>query len=570
MAEQSIFDELAAQLSTAERRELLERIVSRATVSEEPLFKASERLRVPAVDYESRAASLGLIARLVLAIRVMFTGKTREYLLREDDLRLIARGLESRYPGLVEHRQGVILAQAAEELKRLRDAARFFYDLLDRSVEKDRAAFFAFLFSVEMPELYGRLVAETDPFASAPEGASESDLRGAMFEAFEKVMEDMEEEGRRAMYRDLRSILFLKRLSGFLFERLLGTFHPGIGPEGSEAATFPEARDLFLELADILTSMSDPPSARLMEALFVFVEREEISKPDAEAILSADLARAESALGRIRAFNARIPLCELSRLVSGDPSYSPRELAGGEDWLVIFKAFWREHIESQVEEWKAERRRRELADEISAFVGAPGPAALPRLSAGGEGESLRVRQDAALLFLDAFFRGLFQRELARPLKLVLVDGEFYRKDNRIEYTDAYDALLKVPDAIASLDARLGPEGELGSAWARAKAEIAPAQVKRRKLQGAERDAEDEAERVVRAAAEAFVAMVKLLGGILKGEAGGRYDSLSNVSFLDGKANKDFLKTLAAAKDRCERALSFLAELSGLDLSGAYR
>ena len=61
-------------------------------------------------------------------------------------------------------------------------------------------------------------------------------------------------------------------------------------------------------------------------------------------------------------------------------------------------------------------------------------------------------------------------------------------------------------------------------------------------------------------------MVHILRGFLKGEAGGRYDSLANLSYIDGKANKDFLRSLDRAKDRCETALNLLSELSGLDFS----
>jgi len=568
MAERSIFDELAAELSAEERRDLLERIAARVPVSEEPLFKPSERpAKAEALDYAARASSLGLIARLLLALRSMFSGKSRESLLREDDLGQIARRVEARFPLLYDRKRDVLLPEFADSLRRLRDSARFFYDLLDRSVEKDRAAFFAFLASIELPELHRRLVEETDPFKAASGDAKEDALRGAMLEAFDAAMLDLDEAGRRKMYRDLRSLLFLKRLSGFLFERLLGSFRPGLGPGGSDAASLAEARELLLDLGDILRSMSEPPSTSLVEALFVFVEREQLAKPDAESILSADLERAEIALARIRAFNAKVPVVELSRLASGDPGYQSRDLAGGEDWLAIFKGFWKARIDRQVEEWKTERRYRQLAEEIVAFVGEPGPAPFSHIARETSELAPGIWLEGALSFLDGFFRSVFAREMARPLKLILVDGEFYRKDNRLEFTDAFDGLSRVGAAIASLDARLGPEGDLGSAWARAKTEVVPGPVRDRKLQAISRDADDEAERVVRAAAESLAEMTRLLGGLVKGEAGGRYDSLSNLSYLDGKANKEFLRSLAAAKDRCERALTFLDELSGLDIGG---
>jgi hypothetical protein len=278
------------------------------------------------------------------------------------------------------------------------------------------------------------------------------------------------------------------------------------------------------------------------------------------------MVKAESALDRIRSFNARLPLGDLLRLVSGDPGYIPRELPGGEDWLAIYKTFWRERIEASIHDWRAEHRNKELLEEIAAFVGDPGPRGFKNISREEKADAPTLQLTLALVFLDAFHRGPFVRELSRPLKLILVDGEFYRKDNRLEFTDAYDGLVHIPEFLSALDARMGPEGEIGVAWLAAKNEIAAAPVKRRKMQTVARGAEEEVERIIRREGSALKTMFLILQGILKGEAGGRYDSLANLSYIDGKSNKEFLRSLDKAKDRCERALSLLSELSGIDLA----
>ena len=569
MTERSIFDVLVSELSTDERRDLLERITRGSQISGEPLYPPSSLPRAEHADYDSRLTDLGFLPRLVLFLRSVFRGKSREELIREDDLKEIARKVEATFPGLVDRRRSLLLAPFAGELRRLRDSARFFYETLDRSVEKDRASFYAFLASLELADVHRRLLEETDPFQVEARllHVDESELRSTLMSSYDLILSSLEEGGRKAMYNHVRSVLFLKRLSGFLFERLLGAFRSGTGPEGSEAAAFVEARDLLLDLGDILFSMSTPPGASLMTALFAFVEREEIGRPggDPEAALNADIAKAQSALERIRLFNSRVPLGELLRLVSGDPEYTPCELAGGEDWLALYRSFWRERIESRLDEWRNDRRYRELAEEISRFVGQPGLRHFDHISREGSETSPPIGQELALSFIEAFYRGPFARELNRVLKILLVDGEFYRKDNRLEFTDAYDALLRVPETVALLDSRLAPEGDLGSTWAQARTEMAPLPIKRRRTQAIARGAEEEAERAVRDTGRALTTMVRVLRGILKGEAGGRYDSLSNLSYLDGKANREFLRSLDAAKDRCERAMGILAELSGLDL-----
>jgi hypothetical protein len=566
MSEGSIFDRLVSELSIEERMELLERIKSRTPVSDEPLFPesalASSRIRAA-----SRVEDLGLFAKIVLFFRRLFSGKTRDELLRLDALKEIGRKIDYQQPGIIDRKHGLLLAPAAVELRGLKDAARFFYDVLDRSIEKDKAAFYAFLASIELPDTHRRLVSETDPFQIPLIGDDESAMRSTVLESFDRIISEIPEDGRHAMYQDLRSILFLKRLSGFLFERLLGAFRPGADPSGREAASLFEVRELLLELGDILLSMAEPPSLELMESLFVFSEREELGKQgtDAESLLGADIAKAEEALARIRAFNSRIPLGDLLCLASGDPHYHPRELPGGEDWFAIYKAFWKERIETGLNEWRTAQRYKALAEEIASFVGDPGPAGFKYISQEERESAPAVRLEMALSFLDAFYRGPFLKELNRPLKIILIDGEFYRKDNRIEFTDAYDALLHINERIALFDAKLAPEGEFGLAWTMARNEMGSAAIRRRKMQAVTRSAEEEAESIVRRAGYSLSTLIKVLRGFLKGEAGGRYDSLANLSYLDGKANKEFIKTLENAKDRCERAHILLGELSGLDL-----
>jgi hypothetical protein len=573
MAALSSFDNLVAELSAEERGILLERIKVSMPVSSEPLFSAHTAPGAVA-PFSAKTDELGVLPRLILFLRMLFSGKSRDELLREDELKEIGRRIDQRYPGVIDRRHGLLLGPLAEELRGLRDSSRFFYEALDHSVEKDRGAFYAFLASIEMPETHERLLSEANPAVIAAtllgtRGVTDdSAVRQSALAAFDGVFSELSDKGRRAMYQDLRSVLFLKRLSGFLFDRLIGTFREGMGPDSQSAAPFYEARELLLDLGDILFSMSEPPSTALMEAIFMFADREELGKKgsDAVAVLGADMAKAEVALGRIRSFNASLPLGDLLRLASGDPGYLPRELPGGEDWLATYKAFWRERIEASLDEWRSEHRNKELVEEIAAFVGEPGSAGFAHISRE-EGEwGPPIRLEVALSFLDAFYRGPFVRELNRTLKVVLVDGEFYRKDNRIEYTDAYDALLRIPELLAAFDARLGPEGELGAAWHSAKGEIGTVANKHRRLQSVARGAEDEAERLIKRVGSALQTMTSILQGFLKGEAGGRYDSLANLSYIDGKSNKEFLKSLAKAKDRCERARTLLAELSGLDLS----
>lgn len=566
MNEVSTFDRLVRGLSREERRDLLTRIRGTAEVSDEPMFR-SETVREPPVDYSERYRDLNPFSRLVILIRRIFSGKSRDELVKELVLKTLARRIELGNPGLVSYSRRVFMNRMLEELKTLRDAARFIYDLLDRTIEKDRSAFYAFLASLELEEQHQRLLSGTDPFLYAQLNslAGEPEVRAAVWAAYDEILSTIPEDNRRRMYVDVRSLTFLKRVAGFLYDRLFACFEEG--PSGIPESPFVTARDLVAELADGLYSMASPPSLKLMESLLVFQMRDDMENPDfdAEGALKSQLVRIEEALSLIRSFNARVPLYGILRLVLEDPNYRPRELAGGEDWFAIFKGFWKDRIEKQLGLYAAERRMQDLQTDIAGFLGSQEPVRFSHISEEGRDGAPPVRLEKALSFLSAFYEKLFVPEMNRSLKVLLIEGEFYKKDNRVEYTDAYNELLQIPDALSALDERLGPGGDLGSAWAQAREELVSLPIKRRKVQSALQAANAEAEALLNRSREAMKRMQAILKGLLKGEAGGRYDSLSNLSYIEGKGNKEFLRNLDSIKNRLERTVHFLDELEKLGL-----
>ena len=559
-----VFDMLVNQLTGAERRELLDRIMASAPISQEPLFPPDAlppRLS-PAAEV---LAGRGLLLRIIMFFRRIFSGKTNEELVQEDHLREMASQIEARFPGLVDQRREVLLSGFAEQLRALRDAAQFFKDILARSVEQEKGGFVTFLIATELPDIHARLVAETDPWPRVESGISLELARSAAIEAWEDILRSLTDDRRKLLYADFRGLLFLRRLSGFLFDRLLGNWK--VGPASGPEASFGQVSELLCELGDLLFSLSMPPTKELLEALFAMAERE-TGGQTAESIekaVSADVQAGIAALQAIRAFNTRIPLGQILRLVTGDPDHLPRDLPGGEDWFAIFRTYWKDKIEARVEACREEAKGKELAAEIIAFVGEVGMPSLPHLAREGKEGSPPLRHELALSFLLGFARGPLIRDINRPLKILLVDGEFYRKDNRIEFTDAYNCFLHLDENILALDAKAAPDGEIGQAWAQVSGEMTSLPIKRRKLDGIRRGLEEEAESLIRAAGSAFVGMSRILQGVLKGEAGGRYDSVQNLSFLDGRSNREYLRSLDGARGGCERALAILSEVSGLDL-----
>lgn len=560
-----VFDTLSAQLSSTERRELLDRIRRGAGLSMEPLIPPDSASTGKVPPGEEDDKGLTLLSRFVYFFRKLFSGKSVEQLQTEDVLKQMVGKLDSLRPGLIDWKRGILLEDFAVQLRSLRDSARWFADLFARSIDQDKGAFIACLVSIQLPEIHGRIVSETDPFTRTEASLSIDETRTIVLAAWEDILRSMTDDRRRSIYTDLRSLMFLRSLSGFLFDRLLG--HWKQQPGGFVGASFSSTRELLLELGDLLYSIALPPSTELLEALFVTASQEAMIQPDfdAESVMGADFQAGAEALQGIRSFNSKVPIAAMLRIVAGDPAYVPRELPGGEDWFLSFRSFWKDRIEAKLEAFKVESRNRELAQEIRTFLGNREMPVFANIAREGINDGPPMRYELPLALLEGLSQGPFIHEMNRPLKLLLLEGEFYRKDNRIEFTDAYNSLLRLHERLVAFDGKLGSDGDHGRAWVQAQKEIAPLHSRRRKIDALRRAIDEEAEGMLRDSAIALITMTRVLQGVLKGEAGGRYDSLQNLSAVDGRANRDFLKSLDATRATCETAIALLEELSGLEL-----
>jgi hypothetical protein len=562
----SVFDRLVVELTAEERHDLLRKIRNSSAISDVPLYVRTEPAGEEASPIEERYNRLGVFAKFVLALKAFFSGRSPIEVFTDSLIARVAAEIERRSPGLMDPKHGVFLAAFEDEIEALKKSSRFFYYYLQASIERQRSDFYAFLASIDLEETHRRLLAETDPFAYARANpkASEHETREAINGAFSIIMGDIGDGPRAAMYRDARSLNCLKALAAVPFEDIQASFSP-LSVGGPKVCYMYLIKDKLFELADILSAFKEPPSVSIVESLIVYSlqERLDDAKFDMSETLKGELERAEEALAGIRRFNERVALTDMLRFASRDLFYRPAEIPGGEDWFSIYKSFWRQRIDSALGRYLQERKRTKLVAEISEFTGKPGLDSFPNIGREGE-DAIPLRQARTLAFLATFCSSVFLDDINRALKILLIEGEFYKKENLVEFTDSYNEILKLPDAIRAYDRKLAPSGEFGTPYVEALKDAASPQSRKRRMQEAIRAAEAEADGIIRRSLEALKILENIIAGVLHGEVGGRYDSVSDLGFLDGKNNKAYLKSLEFARTQCSRAALLLDELTVLD------
>jgi hypothetical protein len=199
---------------------------------------------------------------------------------------------------------------------------------------------------------------------------------------------------------------------------------------------------------------------------------------------------------------------------------------------------------------------------------------LENTTAGGNPGGVELPGADTLSFLLTFVSLAFLREIEPWLRIVMGEGEFSRPEIRIEFDEAYNALIRMDEKIKRLDESLGPEGDWGKRCALAQSEMTSLPVKRRKVQ----ILMEECTAAARDLAEKGAWAINILANVsaafssdgknsrpqeVSQDLKFRYGSLSNMEKLAAKT-PSLHEGLAVCARRLKRAREIFAEVNLAD------
>ncbi|MDR3248997.1 MAG: DUF5312 domain-containing protein [Treponema sp.] len=569
MAEMDTLEKLVTSLSLDERQKMFEKLQAQSNLSGESLYPASaEGEQEQVISPEEQYAKLPWYYRLYYFVLSLFKNKPSRQIFQDSQVSSLGRRIDLEHPGFYNFQKGLLLAEFYQLLLGLKNDARFFFDALDVSVNRDRGGFFSFLGSLEMAEVHRRLETETIPEKVREKNPTvpETELRQAALRVMEEAFAGITEVQRTTMYRNARSLYCLKELSSFLYDRVLLAF---AGGEEGETCSIYVVKDMLGSLNNILFALKEPPSLTLLESLFIFILQEKAAEPgfDSNRELQRLLNRAEGALANLRNFNRRIPLTLILRCGNRSMAYNPRQISGGEDWYAVYRDYWRRHIGDLFTAYMKDHHYRELREKFTDFFMGASPLSLANVASEENSGGLPVSGALSLSFLFSFNKLVFIPDINLYLQPIVAEGEFLQKENRTEFTGSYNDLAKLGDDIQNLDGKMAPDGIYGERYAQARQDMSSLPVKRRKIQLVLEDATEEGTRIVERTRVAADSIINIITGILKKDRGGKYDSLSNLPQLEAK-QPNFQTGLQNARERFKEMLRILDSITGLETESA--
>ena len=555
---------LASELSIDERTKLLEKLASHSSLGSAVLYE--EPKDEGEFVAETRYQELPWYFKIKYFILSFFNSRPPHKLYESDLMSQIYRKMEDENPGFYNFQKDILLSKFQEQIIILRDASRFFYNALDASINRDKGGLIVFLGSLEMPVIHKHIILDTDPVSLAGnyKDLNEIELRQKAVKGFEDALAGITETDRNKMYNSARSLFCLKQLASFLFDRLINSF---VFDSSSQGNICPAAsvRDQLSSLNDILLSLKTTPPITLLESLFIYVLMDKSNEQNFDITneMRRLLVQAEISLQAIRDFNLEVPLTKLLRCITRDPGLTPKNIGGGEDWYQVYRERWKHQVDENFLQFTRTRRQRDLENTFRYFLKGANIKMLENTGSNQNPLGINVSGSFCLSFLQTFHSVVFMGEINKFLRPILIEGDFLKKENRAEFTESYNNLIKLEDLISRFDRGLSPEGDFGKRYIQAKNDMSSLPVKRRKIQIIVEDAAQTAGDIISQTREALAGMVKILGGIQKKSADEKYDTLANLSVIAGRGNS-YNEGISESIIKLNKTLQLLDDIEAME------
>jgi len=564
MAENITLTQLALGISFDERQSLLQKLGSYSVISSAPLY--GEDTGSGDLDLSAAFSALPWYLRMWYLILSVFKTKAPAELFKKHQLVRLGKKIESKTPGLYNSRDKMLLGAFCLRVETLKEASRFFYTTLDTNATRDKGSLFAFIASIEMPNVHSKLQTEADPSIIAENNPymMESEIRQAATNAMDEAFSMISTEQRNAMYATVRSLNCLKGLSSFLFDRLILAFNK---KSASTDTSCPVnvVTELLVTLSNILFSFKVVPPMSLLQSLFVFILQEKLGEHGFDiAKETRNLStRAENSLAVIRSFNKEVPLTWIIRCATNNTAFVPTEISGGEDWFAVYRDFWRKRNETLFASIVKNRQRQELLISFEGFLQGGLPIPLENLESETNPGGMPIKGGFTLAFLRAFHVAVFMTDINQILRPLLLEGDFVKKENRLEFTEQYNTLLNLESDIRMFDMALAPAGSYGSRYQQVLQEVTALQVKQRRLQAIIEETQIEANKIVDQVRGVSFAVLSMLILLLEDDKNGTRTVLSNFSNI-AERNSGFVETAEKAIEQLKRLIELLNDIRTME------
>lgn len=517
------------------------------------------------ISFDAQLKNESLFLRLWLWLKSLFSNASVEALFNEHRISTIFRAVERRSPNLVDLRHKQLLSFFYTKLTELKKCADFFKPyctVVDGRIE----SFYVILGSLAMPQVASQMSSEVDPYSIPVAQGARPEMRVTLLRHMDDVMANIPSEQKSIMYNCAKALDWLVHFVRLPFNRLLSQFSSEGGDANYEASFRLVVDDMKLFSKVLCNGVLIPNE--VLEALYIFKHSIDGRKRNKNTEAASQfIAEAHDHLSMMHLFVSTVPMRAITCIVRGDSYYQPESLSGVEDWFVKFKMGWKTLFDQKWESWLVDCKKEEIRQNLQKHFGLDSFPLLPDRPWADSWTKLHFHYELSAGFLCWYFRSEFSNyELI--LKTVMTEGDFIKKENRLEFTESFNEYVQVSIGLTTLQQTTEPNGEVGAMIAKLEHEHSIHAVQ--KCEQLLRSMESDFAHLVIVFGEASRKMKFLMDGILGLTSDSRYDSISNLGTIKGAGNAEFRKNLQGIHTSLQNAFNMLKELEPVDMTPTAR
>ncbi len=560
----STFDKLVDSLSTEEAQIMLAHIAESMKLSEdiqtdsktEPLLIDSQLEKAIQINNEP------FFIRLWLRLKSFFKSLSIEVVYEEELIRRLGKNLQHEYKQYINIKENVFTNNFYELLRELRKTQLFFTSLLS-AYDADKGNFYLLVSSFVAPDVYLKLMYNTDPFSCVPNAQANANLRSELLKKIDETFSLMTTDYKAGMYQAANAIEWMRHFCELPIDKAVLRFTVNLSAEPS-CSIYLLSTEISM-LASVLSTTKPIPDV-VLQALFLLSKQDKLD--DKTVDMSEEsiefISQASHALEAIKRFSVNIPILELSRYALKSIHWEPQSLEGGEDWFQLFKVAWKKRFSERWQLWASEQKRLQLNQRMLDLLKMERLDSLEYRPWKDAWLVLRFKREFIFKFLSSFFSKLYPSFVQPVLKTLLMEGKFYRRENLAEYTSAFTVLEKQQSCISTFESRLSPEGEIGSAFIQLKEKTIASLKSKNSLEALMKNIETEAKQVITSSQSSFKILIALLNGFIEGNKNSVYAPLLNWLIIQGNDNADFRKRVEEVKNLLQEVASILTEADKIE------
>ncbi len=560
MNDKSVFDRLVSDLSQDERLKMISKMENLVPSTDMYL---QENDPDEEYDYEKSYQSFSFFEKIKVFFTVLFSAKERESVIENLSMEKLARYLDRTSPGLINYSKKEFLNDFLMRLEKLDESLIIFRRTIATIMKTHESEFIAFMVGLHFPEIESALLRDIDPekTAEANEFESSFQLKRHIEFRIDEILSEIDPDKKKIIYSEIKNLQVLNTLATFNFSNITSAF---TSVEGDEVFTcsFIDIRKQLHRLLDILFSLNASPSGASLDSIFIFSNKmlNRDTEDNLEEDLENNLLMANTSMKIIGQFKSEIPLRSILCLVNRNMNFQPAHIGGGEDWYALFRRFWYKKFDAMMNRYIESEKRHNLEEEVAFFLKLPSKPLLKNYRDNIWNSGLNVKFGISSGFINSFISEIFMRDLVKPLKLVLIDGQFYKEQNRIDYNKSYRTITEVVGKLEKLDQSLGLAGENYHTIKEFELEGNDKEAVYLKTREVLSEVDSAFERVIKEFNAALGLLVDVLSGIVQGEMGGIYDTLSNLGYIGKGENKNLISQLSDIRFRLKEALNISYQL----------